>query len=127
VLAAAAGSGSRGLLYAAAASGNTRVAQFLLDKGLPLQLPEAEPGADADDDEPEEVPETPLHTAAEHGHVPMVKLLLSRGAAVNDRSGFGLTALRSCLRAPRDGAALLQLLLAAGGDALEAEYSYFTA
>eukprot|EP00953_Heterococcus_sp_UTEX-ZZ885_P031769 16630-Heterococcus_DN1.PRE.2 len=64
--------GGRGLLYAAAASGNTRVAQFLFDKGL--QLPEA--GAEWFADGAEH--DTPLHVAARWGHTAMVRLLLSR-------------------------------------------------
>jgi hypothetical protein len=108
----------RGLLYAAAAGGNTAVLQFLLDKGL--QLPE--PGAVWLDDTV--VQDTQLHAAAAHGRLKMVKFLLSKGARVNDRNGYGSTALRSCLQGPCDGARVLSLLLAAGGDIMEREPLY---
>jgi hypothetical protein len=106
--------GGRGLLYAAAASGNTRVAQFLFDIGL--QLPEA--GAEWLEEH-----DTPLHVAAQQGHTAMVQLLLSKGAQVDVRNYMMKTALRCCLEAPCDDAELFTLLVAAGGNVHEIEPS----
>jgi Ankyrin repeats (3 copies) len=119
-----------GLLCAAAASGNTRVAQFLFDKGL--QLPAAAAGAaagaaaaDADAaaagaaEAPEMTAQLPLHAAAQLGHTAMVKLLLRRGARVNERDRHGATPLRCCLAAPCDEAELFKVLVAAGNDPLD--------
>jgi Ankyrin repeats (3 copies) len=106
--------GEDSLLYAAAASGSTRVAQFLFEQGL--QLPAAIAAADLDGDT---IGTTPLHIAAEKGHVAMVKFLLSKGARVDDRDAYGFIPLRSCLRAPPDGAELFKVLVAAGSDPLD--------
>jgi Ankyrin repeats (3 copies) len=107
--------GGRGLLYAAAASGNTRAAQFLFDKGL--QLPEA--GAEWFADGTEH--DTPLHVAAQQGHTAMVRLLLSRGAQIGVRNYLMKTALRCCLEAPCDDAQLFTLLVASGGNVHDVE------
>jgi ankyrin repeat protein len=97
--------GSRSLLCAAAASGNTRVAQLLFDRGLQY-----------DDSHTAHIP---LHCAARKDHTAMVQLLLSRGASVSTLDNSGCTALRACLEAPSDNAELFKVLIAAGGDPLD--------
>jgi Ankyrin repeats (3 copies) len=97
--------GSWSLLCAAASSGNTRVAQFLLDKGLQLDETRAA--------------YLPLQHAARKGHTAMVQLLLSRGASVGAFDNKGISVLRACLEAPRDNAELFKVLVAAGGDPLD--------
>jgi Ankyrin repeat len=113
-----------GLMCAAAASGNTCVAQFLFDKGLQLPTGAAgaaagAAGAGAAAEAAEHAAQPPLHTAAQLGHTAMVKLLLTRGARANDRDSHGAIPLRCCLAAPCDDAELFKVLVAAGNDPLD--------
>lgn len=71
-------------LHAAAWSGHARVAEFLLDTL----------GEDADIDVESRYDETPLTFAAQLGYIDVVRLLVSRGAAVDpEGNGGSLTAL----------------------------------
>lgn len=57
---------------------------------------------------------TPIHYAAGVGNVDMIRFLLTRGAAANDRDNFGNTPLHEAANYGQNGAA--EFLLSSGGD-----------
>jgi uncharacterized protein len=63
--------------------------------------------------------QTPLHCAAQGGHVAMVQLLIDKGCDVIKKDTGGNTALRLCLQGPKDGGACFRILLKAGCDILD--------
>ncbi|CAF3712259.1 unnamed protein product [Rotaria sp. Silwood1] len=71
----------KSLLYIACSYGQTSVAKWLLDQG-----------ADIDKKLLREPESTPLHGAVYHGHISTVDLLLSHGADINIRNGYGSVA-----------------------------------
>lgn len=74
-------------LLAAAAKGQTKQAQSLLDAGAPV-------------DARDKSGRTPLMLAAQHGHAETVRLLLSKGAAADARDEHGWTAYGLALLDP---------------------------
>lgn len=106
--------GHGSLLHAAAANGSVEVLSFLIQQGVAH-----------DDAVPGRVTTiagvTPLHVAAQHGRVAMVKRLLDLGAGVDVPDNFGATPLFSCLQAP-PAAALecMEILLSYGANPLHA-------
>ena len=122
-------------LHIAAWFGHTEVVQWLLDLGVPVDLPAVAPGyitgctalhlsvaanrnsttelllaAGADTGRRDEAGWTALHIAAERGYLPMVKALLMAGAELNPICGDS-TPLGLALRAPhRHVCALLRQL-----------------
>jgi hypothetical protein len=86
-------------LVRAAARGDTKEALLLLDKGAKVN-------------ELSDGPTTALHEAAEHGHIEMVKLLISRGADVNNNCNW--TPLH--MAAARGHLDVVKALLAGGAE-----------
>ena len=119
-------------LALALASGNWRVARFLLERGAKPELPGAQPAllaaAGGEDDDPAGVQlllkhkakvdtrdargRTALLEAIAAGHAAIAQLLLEAGAAVDAADGEGRTALLEAAASPNP--AILPLVLAKG-------------
>jgi len=67
--------GGRTVLHIAAASGRTWLVHYFIRKGVPVSTPDS-------------MGRTPLHDAADHGHIGAARALLMHGASV-DAEGFG--------------------------------------
>jgi ankyrin repeat protein len=86
----------RSALHMASASGSTALTRLLLEHGANPNLPNR-------------FRETPLHFAAERGHLEVAELLIRSGAALNARSRF--TRMTPLLAAAQNGHARLARLL----------------
>jgi ankyrin repeat protein len=93
------------LLHAAAAGGNSKMLQELLDCGVRL-----------DDSKRDASLRTPLHTAAAAGHAAVVLQLLQLGADVSAVDRDGNTALRVCMQGRAQALACCTMLIQAGSD-----------
>lgn len=71
----------RGLLHWLAIEGNAEMANYVFDTVPDLQTDVADKGGD-----------TPLHLAAYHGHLPIVRLLVRAGVEVSRENAGGFTA-----------------------------------
>ena len=80
-----------GLLVDVAGSGNTAAVRLMLDLGFDIDTQRINPLWSAG--------ETALHVAAWRGHLPMVKLLIERGAPLEATHRSGATPLAVALRA----------------------------
>jgi hypothetical protein len=95
--------------------GHREVVDFLIDRGVDLRAGET-------------TGQTPLHLAAHHGEIGIMKLLIERGAPLEAKNLYGGTVLGqatwSCMNSglPADYAAVVELLLDAGADVREADY-----
>jgi N-acyl-D-amino-acid deacylase len=96
-------------LHLAVWQGDAAMATLLLDLGARIDEPltmEDEPSG-----------QTPLMVAADEGSLPLVRLLLARGANVHLRDGEGLTPLMIAASASDRGSeAIVRALIAAGAD-----------
>eukprot|EP00932_Pfiesteria_piscicida_P019399 SRR837773.6223.p1 GENE.SRR837773.6223~~SRR837773.6223.p1 ORF type:complete len:169 (+),score=22.99 SRR837773.6223:68-508(+) len=70
----------RGVLHWIAIQGSNEMASFVLDVVQDLQV-----------DEPDDGGDTPLHLAAYYGHLPIVRMLVRRGAEALRQNACGFT------------------------------------
>lgn len=89
-------------LVAASAAGDLETIKKLLAEGARPSTPDTRWGA------------TPLHAAADAGHLAVVTYLVERGASLDSRDGSGITPLMAACSAGRNGVALA--LANAGAD-----------
>ncbi|MBI4027589.1 MAG: ankyrin repeat domain-containing protein [Verrucomicrobia bacterium] len=64
--------------------------------------------------------QTPLHTAASHGHLQIVELLLAKGAQVNAKDEYGATSLHNAARSRHKD--IVELLLSKGAEVNKGDF-----
>jgi len=113
-------------LHRAAREGNTKAVRVLLGRGAnvnagsgALNLPNADPIIEGEDEESESLLFTPLHEAAIEGHRDTVRLLLRKGADVRARTQWGSTPLHHAVSRGIAGSnhrSVVKLLVASGAE-----------